>query len=103
MKAEVAAKLAKAEMGAVKVYKDGFKDTVDYLFLMRDVVNEYKASIKRVDPTFDGDHYDCLISSEPDTPAPEDSDDDRLEEVELGQENAPVEQPPEAPATAPPS
>ena len=62
--------MAKAEMDAVKAYKDGFKDTVDYLFLMRDAVNEYKASIKRVDPTFDGDHYDRLISGEPATAAP---------------------------------
>ena len=99
----MAAKVAKAEMDAVKVYKDGFKDTVDYLFLMRDAVNEYKASIKRVDPTFDGDHYDRLISSEPATPAPEDSDDDCPEEVKPSQENAPAKQPPEAPTTAPPS
>ena len=102
-KAEVAASVAEAEMDAVKAYKDGFKDKVDYLFLMRDAVNEYKASIKRVDPTFDGDHYDRLISSEPDTPAPEDSDDNGPEEAEPGQENASAKQPLEAPATAPPS
>ena len=70
MKAKVAAKVAKVEMDAVKAYKDGFKDTVDYLFLMRDAVNEYKASIKKVDPTFDGDHYDRLISGEPATLLP---------------------------------
>ena len=57
---------------------------MDYLLLMRDVVNEYKASIKRVDPTFDGDYYDRLVSGEPDTPAPEDSDEAPLVAVEQG-------------------
>ena len=61
LKAEMATKVAKAEVNAVQAYKDGFKDTMDYLFLMRDAVNEYKASIKKVDPTFDGDYYDRLI------------------------------------------
>ena len=111
LKAELVAKVAKAEMDVVKAYKNGFKDIINYLFLMRDAMNEYKASIKRVDPTFDGDYYDRLISSEPTTLAPEDSDDDRQEEAEPGQENAPAEQPPEAPtewpseapAAAPPS
>ena len=48
---------------------------MDYLYLLRDVVNEYKASIKKikkVDPTFDGDYYDRLISGEPATPTPKD-------------------------------
>ena len=101
----MAAKVAKAEVDAVQAYKDGFKDTMDYLFLMRDAVNEYKASIKKVDPTFDGDYYDHLISGEPTTPAPEDSDEVHPEVAEPDQENAsaqmPVqsaEQQPEAPA-----
>ena len=55
---------------------------MDYLFLMRDAVNEYKVSIKKVDPTLDGDYYDHLISGEPATPALEDSDEVRLEEAE---------------------
>ena len=87
----------------MKAYKDGFKDTIDYLYLMRDAVNEYKASIKRVDPTFDGDHYDRLISGEPDTPAPEDSEDDEPEDAEPGQEDVLADQLPEPPTTAPPS
>ena len=36
-------------------------------------MNEYKESIKNVDPTFDGDYYDRLISGEPLTLAPADS------------------------------
>ena len=69
----MAAKVAKAKVDALQEYKNSFKDMVDYLLLMRDTVNEYKASIKKVDPTFDGDYYDRLISGEPATPAPEDS------------------------------
>ena len=45
---------------------------MDYLYLMRDAVNEYKESIKKVDPSFDDDYYDRLISGEPTTTAPED-------------------------------
>ena len=48
IKAEVEAMVAKARSDAVQEYKDGFKDTMDYLFLMWDAVNEYKASIKRL-------------------------------------------------------
>ena len=73
LKAEVAAKVARAHADAVQKYKNSFKDTVDYLYLMRDAVNEYKESIKKVDPTFDGDYYDRLISGEPLTPALEHS------------------------------
>ena len=105
----MASEVGKAKVDAVQAYKDGFKDTVDYLFLMRDTVNEYKASIKKVDPTFDGDYYDRLISGEPAAPAPEDSDEVRLEEAEPDQGNAPTQMPaqsadqqPEAP-TAPPA
>ena len=45
-------------------------------------MNENKASIKKVDPSFDGDYYDRLISGEPDTLAPEDSLEMPEEEVE---------------------
>ena len=64
--------MAEARADTIREYKNGFNDTMEYLFLMRDAVNEYKASIKKVDPTFDGDYYDRLISGELDTPAPED-------------------------------
>ena len=108
MKEEMAAKVAKAKVDVVQVYKDDFKDTMDYLFLMRDAVNEYKASIKRVDPTFDGDYYDRLISGEPATPAPEDSNKAPLEVAKPEQENAPAQMPvqpaeqqPEASASPP--
>ena len=73
--------MAKAKVDVVREYKVGFKDTMDYLLLMRDAVNEYKASIKRVDPSFDGDHYDHLILGEPATPAFEDSDEAPLEDA----------------------
>ena len=39
---------------------------------MRDVVAEYKESLKQLDSSFDGDYYDRLILSEPLTPTPED-------------------------------
>ena len=48
------------------------KDMNDYLFLMRDAVDEYKMAIEKVDPNFDCDYYDNLIFGEPLTPAPED-------------------------------
>ena len=44
----------------------------DYLFLMRDAVDEYKMAIKKVDPNFDDDYYDNLIFGEPLTHALED-------------------------------
>ena len=49
-----------------------FKDTNDYLDLMRDATMEYKESLKQVDPSFDADYYDRLIIGEPQTPALED-------------------------------
>ena len=64
--------LAKAREEAVQEYKNNFKDTVDYLYLMRDAVDKYKMAIKKVDPNFDGDYYDNLIFGKPSTPAPED-------------------------------
>ena len=70
MKAELAGNLAKAREEAIQEYKNNFKDTVDYLYLIRDAVDEYKMSIKKVDPTFNGDYYDNLIFSEPSTSAP---------------------------------
>ena len=88
MKAKMAAKVAKAKADIVQEYKDGLKDTMDYMFLMRDAVNEYKASIKRVDLTFDGYYYYRLISGELATPAPEDFDKAPLEGAEPEQENA---------------
>ena len=63
--------MAKAREEAVQEYKNNFKDTVDYLYLIRDVVDEYKMAIKKVDPTFDGDLYNSLIFGEPSTPASE--------------------------------
>ena len=65
----MAAKVAKAKVDVVQEYKVSFMDTMDYLFLMRDAINKYKASINRVDSSFDGDHYDHLISGQPATPA----------------------------------
>ena len=64
--------MAKAREEAIQEYKNNFKDTVDYLYLMRDVVDEYKMAIKKVDPNFNGDHYNNLIFGEPSTPALED-------------------------------
>ena len=111
----MAAKVAKAKVDAVQEYKNSFKDMMDYLFLMRDAVNEYKASIKKVDPTFDEDYYDSLISGEPATPAPKDSFEMPEEEAEQeapqsadsDQETAPaqvpvrpIEQPAEAPTAS---
>ena len=72
MKAEVESKVAKAREKAVQEYKNNVKDAMDYLYLMRDAVDEYKMAIKKVDLNFDGDHYDNLIFGEPSTPAPED-------------------------------
>ena len=105
LKAEVAAKVARAQADAVQEYKNNFKDTVDYLYLMRDAVNEYKESIKKVVPIFDGDYYDRLISGEPLTPVLEESVGTPEDEAEQGvvpsveheQEKAP-DQPPIEPA-----
>ena len=62
--------MAEAREEAVQEYKNNFNDTVDYLYLMRDAVDEYKMAIKKVDPTFNSDHYDSLIFGEPSTPRP---------------------------------
>ena len=74
---------------------------MDYLYLIRDAMNEYKASIKKVDPTFDGDYYDRPISGELATPAPEDVVETPEDEAEQDvapstkheQEEAPDQQP----------
>ena len=46
----------------------------DYLDLMQDATEEYKAQLKKVNPDFDTEHYDRLILrlEDPQTPAPED-------------------------------
>ena len=66
----IGAQVAKAGKETVQAYKANFKDTYDYLELMRDAIAEYKEAMKRVDPSFDGDYYDRLILGEPQTPAP---------------------------------
>ena len=72
LKAEVVSKVAKAQEEAVQEYKNNFKDMVDYLYQIKDVVDEYKMAIKKVDRTSDGDHYDSLIFGKLSIPAPED-------------------------------
>ena len=57
--------MAKAREESIWEYKENFKDTDDYLDLMRDVVVEYKEALKQVDLNFDGDCYDMLILGEP--------------------------------------
>ena len=57
--------MTKAHEEAVQEYKANFKDTNDYLELMRDAVAEYKEDVKKVDPNFDVDYYDMLILGEP--------------------------------------
>ena len=68
------ASLAKAYEEAVQEYRAKFKETSDYLDLMNDATEEYKASLKRVNPNFDAKYYDNLIleQEEPQTLAPED-------------------------------
>ena len=39
---------------------------------MRDATTEYKESLKRVNPSFDANHYDRLILGEPQTLTPKD-------------------------------
>ena len=66
--------LAKVREEAVQEYKANFKETNDYLDLMRDATKEYKAQLKKVNPDFDAEHYDRLIlkADEPQTPTSED-------------------------------
>ena len=70
--AGIGAQVAKARKKAIQEYKANFKDTDNYLELMRDAVAEYKEAVKLVDPNFNGDYYNRLILDEPQTPAPED-------------------------------
>ena len=58
-------KVARAREEAVQEYKEKFKDTDNYLDLMRDAVVEYKMFVKKADPTFDADYYNSLILCEP--------------------------------------
>ena len=51
-----------------------FKETNDYLDLINDATEEFKALLRRVNPDFDAEHYDKLILEleEPQTLAHED-------------------------------
>ena len=71
--AGVGEKVARAREEAIQEYRDNFKDTNDYLDLIRDAIEEYKMVVKKVDPFFDADYYDNLILGEPQTPTPDDS------------------------------
>ena len=55
--------LAKACEEAVQEYRAKFKEANDYLDLMQDTTEEYKASLKRVNPDFNTEHYDGSSSS----------------------------------------
>ena len=55
------ASLTRACEEAVQEYRANFKKTKDYLDLLNDVTEEYKASLKRVNPSFDAEYYDNLI------------------------------------------
>ena len=61
----IGAQIAKAREEAVHECKANFKDTDNYLELIRDAVTEYKQAVRRVDPSFDGAYYDSLILREP--------------------------------------
>ena len=64
--------MARAREEAVQEYKNNFKDTDDYLDMMKDVVDKYKMVVKKIDPNFDAGYYDNLIFPEPMTTASED-------------------------------
>ena len=55
------ASLVKAHEEAVQEYMANLKENNDYLDLMNDTTEEYKASLRRVNPDFDAEHYDRLI------------------------------------------
>ena len=97
------AQVAKAHEEAIWEYKENFKDTDDYLDLMRDDITKYKEALKRVDSNFDGDYYDKLILSEPQTLAPRDPD--GFEQLDLigtpGTTTVPLAKPNAAPAETP--
>ena len=62
--AGIGAQVTKAREEAIQQYKANFKDTDDYLKLIRDAVGEYKVAVKRVDPNFDTDYINSLILGE---------------------------------------
>ena len=72
--ARIGALVAQAREEAIQGYMANFKDTDDYLDLMRGATKEYKSSLKKVNPDFDAEYYDRLIlrAEEPQTPAPKD-------------------------------
>ena len=108
--AEIGALVAQAHEEAIQEYKASFKDTNDYLDLIRDATEEYKESIKKVNPDFDADYYDILIlePGEPQTPAPKDpASFDQLDPIwtpgttagpSTDQDTSPIEKPVEPPA-----
>ena len=53
--AKMGERVTRAREEAVPEYKDQFKDSFDYLDLMRDTVAKHKMAMKKVDPTFDPD------------------------------------------------
>ena len=55
------ASLTRAREEVVQEYKANFKETRDYLDILNDATEEYKASLKKVDPSFDAEYYDNLI------------------------------------------
>ena len=55
------ASLTKAHEEAIQEYRVDFKETRDYLDILNDAPDEYKASLKRVDLSFDAEYYDNLI------------------------------------------
>ena len=55
------ASLTKAREEAVQEYIANFKGTGDYLDILNDATEEYKASLNRVDPYFDAEYYDNFI------------------------------------------
>ena len=55
------AALARARKEAVQEYRANFKETRKYTYVLNDAFEEYKASLKRVDPNFNAEYYDNLI------------------------------------------
>ena len=53
--------VAQAREEFIQEYKENFKETDDYLDLIRDATEEYKASLKKVNLKFDAEYYDRLI------------------------------------------
>ena len=55
------AALARAREELVQEYRANFKEKIEYLDVLNDASEEYKASLKRVDPNFNVEYYDNLI------------------------------------------